>query len=297
MKLQFKLGLLVIALLGLGATTLSSQAQLPGQPQSLREKLAQAIEIASQNQLEIVSINSTPLGTIFEIELNTGEILYSDISGDYLFAGDMYQTTPAGLMNLSTNTRQTRNLEKIARVPEDEMIIFKPDVVKATITVFTDVDCTYCRALHRDMEKMLEAGIEVRYLAYPRGGEAAESYKKMISVWCAADRKKTLSQAKDGQNIPELDCDSPVLAHYNLGNVLGVSGTPALLFPDGRLIPGYVEADRLATMLKINYSGPATVLISPDCVSGRVVERACFRYIPPLFQKIFRKLATAGFIG
>jgi len=252
MKLQFKLGLLVITLLGLAATTLSSLAQMPGQPQSLREKLAVAIEVASQNQLEIVSINETPLPNIYEVELNTGEILYSDVSGDYLFAGDMYQTTNAGLLNLSTSKRQVRNLEKISEIPEDEMIMFTPDVVKATITVFTDVDCTYCRALHRDLDKLMAAGIQVRYLAYPRGGEAAESYHKMISVWCSDDRKKTLSQAKNGQNIPEIECDSPVLAHYKLGNELGVTGTPALVFPDGRLIPGYLETDRLAAMLNIN---------------------------------------------
>ena len=240
------LGLLVVA-------SLTAQAQIPGTPQSLREKLVQAIETASGNQLQIVNIKATPLANVFEVELNTGEMLYSDISGDYLFAGDMYQTTDTGLLNLSASTRQVRTQEKIAAIPEDEMIIFSPvNEIKASITVFTDVDCTYCRALHRDMEALLEKGIQVRYLAYPRGGEAADSYEKMISVWCSDDRNKSLTQAKNGQNIPELNCDTPVLTHYKLGNELGLTGTPALVFPDGRLIPGYVEADRLAAMLQVN---------------------------------------------
>lgn len=244
-----KMGIAIFALLLLVVSTLTALAQ---QPQSLREKLEVAIEVASQNQLEIVSLNATPLPNIYEVELNTGEVLYSDISGDYLFAGDMYQTTTAGLLNLSAGKRQERNVEKIAQIPESEMIVFTPDVIKATITVFTDVDCTYCRALHRDLDKIMAAGIQVRYVAYPRGGENAESYTKMISVWCADDRKKSLTQAKNGQNIPEATCDSPVLAHYNLGNELGISGTPALIFPDGRVIPGYLETDRLAAMLNIN---------------------------------------------
>lgn len=247
-----KLGSRVLSLLVLAAFTTVAQAQGPAQPQSLREKLSVAIEVASQNQLEIVSLNATPLSNIYEVELNTGEVLYSDVSGDYLFAGDMYQTTTAGLLNLSAGKRQERNLEKLAMVPEAEMIVFTPDVIKATITVFTDVDCTYCRALHRDLEKLMAAGIQVRYMAYPRGGEEAESYTKMISVWCSDDRKKTLTQAKNGQNIPERNCDSPVLSHYQLGNEFGISGTPALVFPDGRVIPGYLETDRLAAMLKIN---------------------------------------------
>ena len=106
--------------------------------QSLRGKLEQAIEVASQNQLKIVSLNQTALPNIFEVELNTGEVLYSDISGDYLFAGDMYATSPGGLTNLSASSRQQRALDKIAAIPEDEMIVFTPDTVKASITVFTD---------------------------------------------------------------------------------------------------------------------------------------------------------------
>ena len=251
MKTNVRLSLVLISLLL--ALMPVSMAQNLNETQSLREKLVQAIEVASQNQLQIVSLKATPLPRIYEVELNSGEILYSDISGDYLFAGDMYQTTGSGLLNLSAGTRQIRTQEKIASIPEEEMIIFTPETeVKATLTVFTDVDCTYCRALHRDIDMILEKGIQVRYLAYPRGGENAESYDKMLSVWCSDDRHKTLTQAKNGQNLPKRNCESPVLTHYFLGNELGISGTPALVFPDGRVIPGYVEVDRLVTMLQVD---------------------------------------------
>ena len=187
-----------------------------------------------------------------EVELKTGELLYSDISGDYLFAGDLYQTTNSGLMNLSSKTRQLRTAERISAIPEDQMIVYSPeDEAKATLTVFTDVDCTYCRALDKDVEALVAKGIEIRYLAYPRGGEAAGSYEKMISVWCSQDRHKSLTQAKNGQNLPARDCETPVLEHYELGNQIGISGTPALIFPDGRLIPGYMDVDRLVAMLAI----------------------------------------------
>jgi len=243
----------MLAVLGLALMLVAvSASQAQNRDQSLRGKLAQAIEVASQNQLQIISLKSTPLSTIYEVELNTGEILYSDISGDYLFAGDMYRTGDTGLVNISTRAKQERSLKKIAAIPTEEMIIFTPDVVKASITVFTDVDCTYCRKLHSELDDMMAKGIEIRYLAYPRGGEQADSYDKMISVWCSDDRKKSLTQAKNGQNLPAADCDSPVLAHHALGNELGISGTPALIFPDGTVIPGYMDADRLAAMLKIN---------------------------------------------
>jgi thiol:disulfide interchange protein DsbC len=217
--------------------------------QELMEKLSASIVLASQGQLQIDSVKVTPLPDIYEVELSTGEILYSHSSGDYLFAGDMYRTETTGLINLSSDTRQMRNLEKVAAIPEDEMIIYTPDEIRASITVFTDVDCTYCRALHREIEDLLEMGIQVRYMAYPRGGMEAGSYDKMISVWCSDDRHKSLSQAKNGQNLPARDCETPILDHYDLGNQLGITGTPALVFPDGRVIPGYVEAPRLAALL------------------------------------------------
>lgn len=245
-----------LAVLGvLSAVLLASftaAAQESGAPDSLRAKLVKSLEDASSNQLRIVQIKPTALPDIFEVELNTGELLYSDRSGDYLFAGDMYQTTPDGLINMSSGTRQERTVEKIAEVPESEMIIFEPEQPRTTITVFTDVDCTYCRALHGDMETLLDLGIRVRYLAYPRGGQRAGSFDKMISVWCSDDRKKSLTQAKNGQNLPQRECDNPVLAHYELGNDLGITGTPAVVFPDGRIIPGYVDAPTMASMLGLN---------------------------------------------
>lgn len=239
------------AVLFLTAITLALLSSAVG-AQSLREKLSAAIETASQNQLQIVGITETPLTNIYRVELSTGEMLYADAAGDYLFAGDMYKTSAAGLMNLSAGSRSGRTVELIAGVPEEEMIIFTPETeTLATITVFTDVDCTYCRKLHGDIDELLARGVRVRYMAYPRGGVNADSYEKMISVWCSDDRHKAFSQAKNGQNLPVRDCETPVLKHHAMGNQLGISGTPALVMPDGSVVPGYMDVDRLTAMLNL----------------------------------------------
>jgi thiol:disulfide interchange protein DsbC len=219
---------------------------------TLRDKLTVSLDIATQNQLKITSINATPMATIVEVQLDSGEVLYSDVSGDFVFAGDMFRASPQGLQNLSQQKRQAVLKERIAAIPEREMIVFSPAVTRASITVFTDVDCTYCRTLHRDMEKLLALGIEVRYVAYPRGGENANSYTKMISVWCSRDRQEALTYAKNGDDMPQIDCDNPVLEHYALGNQIGIAGTPAIILPDGTLVPGYVESSRLAALLNLS---------------------------------------------
>ena len=160
-----KTKLLLIHLIVFGFTA-KALSQSIAAPHDLVDKLKRSVELPSQGQLEIVAIKETPLPQIFEVELNTGELLYSDISGDYLFAGDLYQTTNSGLMILSSKTRQSRTAQRINAIPEDQMIVYSPiDETKARLTVFTDVDCTYCRALHRDVEALVAKGIEVRYLA------------------------------------------------------------------------------------------------------------------------------------
>jgi thiol:disulfide interchange protein DsbC len=216
---------------------------------ALSEKLSRTMAAASQNQLHVVAIRETAMPGLLEVELNTGELLFSDRTGDFLVTGDLFRTSDRGLINLSAEARKLKVVEMIAAVPEEEMIIYRPDEVKASITVFTDADCTFCRKLHGDLEQILDAGIEVRYLAFPRGGPASTVYPKMISIWCSEDRNKVMTQAKNGQNIPERECDNPVLEHFELGNRVGISGTPAVVLEDGSVVPGYLDVERLRALV------------------------------------------------
>ncbi|MGV3592523.1 MAG: thioredoxin fold domain-containing protein, partial [Gammaproteobacteria bacterium] len=140
--------------------------------------------------------------------------------------------------------------ERIAALDEKDMIVFAPEGErKATITVFTDVDCPYCRKLHAEIEALNAYGIAVRYLAFPRTGLNTETHAKMISTWCADDPKAMMTAATRGADVPPADCANPVASQYQLGREVGVTGTPALVFDDGTIMPGYVEADTLASFL------------------------------------------------
>lgn len=240
-----------ICALGLSAAAFaqSSAVDNPGY-EALRDTLNRSLGGATQGQLSVQRIRPSPMEGMLEVTLNSGEVLLTDPDGEFMLTGDLLRTSPQGFVNLSARTRQQQNAERVAAIPEEEVISFTPDgEVRATISVFTDVDCTFCRRLHGDIDEILEHGIKVRYLAYPRGGTSADSYGKMLSVWCADDRQRALTQAKHGQNVPERDCDNPVLKHYELGNRLGITGTPAIVLPDGTVVPGYVDVDRLTTMV------------------------------------------------
>ena len=232
-----------VCLLGLSQAAF---AQDQAWSESLKSSLAGTLSQATGASIDIVNVKETPFAGLLEVELSTGERLFTDAKGEFLVTGDLFRAQSDGLVNLSAIERQKDVASWIGAIPESEMVIFEPEQTKATITVFTDVDCAYCRRLHGDLEKNLANGIRVRYVAYPRGGEASEAYPKMISVWCSDDRNKSITQAKHGQNLPRRDCNNPVLEHYALGNKIGISGTPAIVLEDGSVIPGYLEPVQLS---------------------------------------------------
>ena len=202
--------------------------------------------------LAIERIKETPVAGLYEVLLNGNRTLYMSADGNYFLVGDMYEVSSEGIVNLPELARQEKRKELMAKVDVTSMISFKPaSGLLATVSVFTDVDCTYCRKLHREMRQYHKKGIEVRYLAYPRAGIGSESYKKTVSAWCSSDPQRAITTLKRGDNIPSRTCPNPVAAQYELGGRVGVIGTPSIVLSDGRMLPGYLSAEKLAEELGI----------------------------------------------
>ena len=202
--------------------------------------------------LAIERIKETPVAGLYEVLLNGNRTLYMSADGNYFLVGDMYEVSSEGIVNLPELARQETRKELMAKVDATSMISFKPaSGLLATVSVFTDVDCTYCRKLHREMREYHKKGIEVRYLAYPRAGIGSESYKKTVSAWCSSDPQRAITTLKRGDNIPSRTCPNPVAAQYELGDRVGVTGTPSIVLSDGRMLPGYLSAEKLAEELGI----------------------------------------------
>jgi thiol:disulfide interchange protein DsbC len=183
---------------------------------------------------------------LYEVSVGP-QIFYVSADGRYLIEGDMLDIETR--QNLTEVQRQAGRLEAINGVGEDRMIVFAPQEPRHTVTVFTDIDCGYCRKLHSEIDQYNKLGIGVRYLMYPRAGVGSESYKKAVSVWCADDRQKAMTDAKAGKDVPRKDCDNPVRDHMALGGVVGVTGTPTIIVESGRKLPGYVPPRRLSALL------------------------------------------------
>jgi thiol:disulfide interchange protein DsbC len=199
-------------------------------------------------ELSTGSITPSPIAGIYQIMLG-GQISYVSADGRYLIQGDIYDTVEE--RNLTESHREAARQTAIDRIGESNMIVFRPEEVQHTITVFTDIDCGFCRKLHRQIAQYNERGIEVRYLFFPRSGPDTTSWFKAENVWCADDRNAALTRAKSGIDIKSDDCGpTPVAQHYELGRAIGIRGTPAIVAQGGELIPGYVSPNELLDILE-----------------------------------------------
>lgn len=207
---------------------------------------------AALPQLEIKSITESKMDGMYRVVDQRGQVIFASSDGQHFVTGELYSVSGGELVNVSEQERQGARVEQLATLNKGDRITFPAKgEQKAHITVFTDIDCGYCRKLHNEVPRMNELGISVSYLAFPRAGVGSSSYNKLVSVWCADDRLDAMTQAKAGKTLPRKSCENPVAAEYALGNALGVNGTPAIVLDDGALLPGYMPADQLAKGLGI----------------------------------------------
>lgn len=208
----------------------------------------------------VEDIRPSPVAGISEVATDGGDYMYVSDDCRYLFAGDLYELRDDGvvvgitkaLREAKRQVLQAKRQVLLEDIPESQLLAFKPDgEVRAAVKVFTDTDCGYCRRLHGNLADYHAVGIEVRYLAYPRAGIGSPTYDSMVSAWCADDPLAALTALKRGEEIPPKSCVNPVAEHYELGQQVGISGTPTIILPDGQMVPGMVDADRLAELLGI----------------------------------------------
>ena len=251
-QLAPRFGTLVLMLVALLAAVVVNAETYSSNPhKSLEEKITAALNAGGSVPIKVQEVKKTPAGGLLEVTLDNGLVLYATEAGDHFVVGDLYAIRKEGLVNLAEEKRELDRVAQIDGVALDQMIVFTPEgETRDYITVFTDVTCFYCQKLHKEVADLNSRGIEVRYLAYPRGGPDSEGALKLSTAWCADNPQKTLTQMKAGVALPLADCDSsPVAAQYQLGSAMGVRGTPAIVTSSGQMIPGYKPAAELAAVL------------------------------------------------
>jgi thiol:disulfide interchange protein DsbC len=202
--------------------------------------------VSSMPNTKIESVKPSEIKGVYEVVIE-GSIFYVSEDGKYLLQGHLIDIK--GKKDITEAKLAIAHKQDLDAMGEENMIIFKAKIKKYQISVFTDIDCGYCRKLHSEIDQYLAEGITVRYLFYPRAGKGSESYNKAVSVWCAADRNAALTAAKQNKAVENKQCKNPVDAQMALGEKFGARGTPMIVTDKGTVLPGYVPAKQLAQAL------------------------------------------------
>jgi thiol:disulfide interchange protein DsbC len=236
---------LITAVLGLGLAFAAGALFAGDDPaEAIKQKISKALDVSVEH------IRPAPVAGWYEVQ-HAHEFAYVSTDGKYLMEGDLVDIDSGE--HLTEDRRRADRLQALAQLGPDSLIEFAPKpplAAKYVVTVFTDLDCPYCRKLHSQIAQYNAKGIAIRYAFFPRHGIGSPTYFQAISVWCSADRQDALTRAKLGQDIPSRKCTNPVDKEYKLALDLGISGTPGLILPDGTLYPGYAPPDDLFAALQ-----------------------------------------------
>lgn len=228
----------MVLLLAMGA----SAADVDPKLEAIRFKISEMFD-----SIEPEHVHPSPLDGWYMIQ--KGPIIaYISDDGRYLLQGDLIDLDNS--VNMSEQSRSDSRRVLMSSLDDQDAILFTPEEVKYSVTVFTDVDCTYCRKLHSQIDEYMSQGIAVRYLLYPRNGPASRAWSTSEDVLCSRDRNSALTAAKLDRDFQTSQCDVSILTrHYSLGQDVGLNGTPAIVFEDGTMISGYMEPAALAARL------------------------------------------------
>jgi thiol:disulfide interchange protein DsbC len=221
----------------LAVLVFASASSIAAEPASKNAADPRALIAKKIPGITIDDVRPAPIKGMYEVRMGA-DSAYVTADGRYVISGDLFDLDTRA--NLTEEGRASERRTALAKLDEREMIVFAPAKAEHTVTVFTDVDCGYCRKLHGEIEQLTKLGVRVRYLAYPRAGPGSPDWAKMEAVWCSKDRKAAITKAKLGEDVKAENCATPVAKQFELGEQMGVRGTPAIFSMSGDYLGGYL---------------------------------------------------------
>ena len=192
------------------------------------------------------SLTETAISGLYEV-IYGAQVFYISDDGRYIFSGNIVDLVDK--VNLTEQSQKTARKALLKTIPNEDLIAYPVANKKHTITVFTDIDCPYCQRMHNEQPTLAAAGVELRYLLFPRAGKNSTSYNKSVTVWCSKDKQQAMTDAKAGKKLSPLTCENPIDKHMELAKEFELRGTPTILLEDGTLYPGYLPAKNLLKIM------------------------------------------------
>ena len=239
--------LAMVAVIGLTLLSTSACGADTGKAAAKPNEAEVKAAVAERLGIKVEDIQPSPVPGLYEVVSGT-DVGYVSADGRFYVDGDVFDMQTR--RNLTDQRRKEGRVALLKGIQDSDTIVFAPKDAKYTLDVFTDVDCTYCRKLHSQIDQFNSLGIKVRYLMFPRSGPGSPAWQQAQAVWCSADRRDALTRAKRGEHIEAKTCKDSVAKQYALGEELGVRGTPGIFTEDGEYIAGYMPPAQLLQHLK-----------------------------------------------
>ena len=216
---------------------------------SFEEDIEQRISELLPPGVKLNFVTESPLENFYALNVSNNNILYVSKDFKFVFTGELIDLS--GSYPISINEQYSKRLinNLLSDINEEDVIEFQSKGEKHKLKVFTDVECAYCRMFHSEISNLMDNGVTIQYLAFPRDGVLGKNYENMVSAWCSKDRQATITKLKNSETIDTLTCQNPVEDQFILGRTLGVTGTPTIFLEDGLKIGGYIPAKELIKIL------------------------------------------------
>ncbi len=213
------------------------------------QDLVNKINIILPDEIKVQDISFSDERNLYVINVGDIQPIYMLPDGEHVILGDIFNISEGEAQSTTEKDKDIFRKNKLI-TSNLETIDFLAKKEKYSLTVFTDVDCGFCRKFHNEIDQYNNLGISIKYLAFPRAGIDSESYTKMVSAWCSDQADLSITLLKDNKSIPSNSCENSVAEQFELGRTLGITGTPALITQSGKLLPGYVPAQELLMLLQ-----------------------------------------------
>lgn len=181
--------------------------------------------------------------------VDSKEVFFSLHDGRYIFGGFVYDTERQ--IDIVEEQKSKQRLIILNNQPKSLFVSYPSTIeAKHEVTVFTDIDCPYCRKLHNSISDLNNLGVSVNYVMLPRAGMTSASYAKTLAALCSSNPSETVTLAMQNQNTPLNPCDTSKLnQHISLADTLKINATPTILLPNGQLQLGAVSPQQLMKIL------------------------------------------------
>ncbi|MRR57995.1 MAG: DsbC family protein [Deltaproteobacteria bacterium] len=205
----------------------------------------------------VKDVKMSPIKGLYEITIqhdNRQAVIYLDFGKQLVAPGPVFDiAAKRSLTPPPVELPKVISKADLERIPLSDSIVMGNPTGKKRIFVFTDPDCPFCVRLHAELKKLvvMEPDLTVYIKMFPLKMHPAAYDKARVIL--GSNSLEVLDKAFAGEKLPEpgeKDKKEPVDETIKLGESLGISGTPAIVMPNGELIAGMRNAAALLELLK-----------------------------------------------